>query len=236
MEDMLKLIFGGLAIGLCISAPMGPTGALVVRRAINNGRLSALLTGVGATFSDIIYTYLTIYFSYLAAMYIYPYRMVISLVSSVILILYGIYLFRSNPSRNIVPKTKGKNTYWKDFISGFFLTFANPLIIIFIITLMGTLTFLPSNPELHHTIIGLISVAIGALLWWYGLTYFINRIRSHFNVRSVWLINRGIAVFILILAIFGFWKGISYLDDATPGPDNTPLILETEQIITPEES
>ncbi|MDE7411910.1 MAG: LysE family transporter [Paramuribaculum sp.] len=229
MEDLLKLIFGGLAIGLCISAPMGPTGALVVRRAINNGRLSALLTGVGAAFSDIIYTYLTIYFSYLAAVYIYPNRVVISLVSSVILVLYGIYLFRSNPSRNIVPKTSGKNTYWKDFVSGFLFTFANPLIIIFIITLMGTLTFLPPEPQLHHTIIGLAAVAFGALLWWYCLTYFIHRIRSHFNVRSIWLINRGIAIFILFLAIFGFWKGISYLDDATPDSEQNSIVIESEE-------
>lgn len=223
--DILNLILGGLAIGLCVSAPMGPTGALVVRRAINNGRTSALLTGVGAALSDIIHTYITIYFSYLAAVYINPYRAVISMVSSLLLILYSLYLFRSNPSRNLAPKQTGDNSYWTDFMSGFLFTFANPLIIIFIITLMGTLTFLPAAPKLYHTIIGLAAVASGALMWWYMLTYIIHRIRSHFNVRSIWLINRGIAIFILLLALVGFYKGINYINEPAINPLINPTVI-----------
>lgn len=226
--DILNIILGGLAIGLCVSAPMGPTGALVVRRAINHGRTSALLTGVGAALSDIMYTYITIYFSYLASVYINPHRAIIAMISSLLLILYGIYMFRSNPSRNFIPKQATDNTYWKDFASGFLFTFANPLIIIFILTLMGTLTFLPSSPKLYHTIIGLGAVAIGALLWWYLLTTFIHRIRSHFNVRSIWLINRGIAIFILFLALCGFYKGINYINE----PGMNPVINVTSIIVS----
>lgn len=225
---ILNIILSGIAIGLSVSAPMGPTGALVVRRAINNGRTSALLTGMGAAMSDIIYTYITIYFSYLASVYVNPHRAIIAMVSALLLVLYGLYLYRSNPSRNLVPGSAVETTYWKDFVSGFLFTFANPLIIIFIITLMGTLNFLPPSPKLYHTIIGLGSVAVGALLWWYLLTLFIHRIRNHFNVRSIWLINRGIAIFILFLAFCGFYKGINYINEPAIEADlgSTVLIIQ----------
>jgi predicted PurR-regulated permease PerM len=41
------------------------------------------------------------------------------------------------------------------------------------------------------------------LLWWYLVTYLVNKLRRRFNVRSLWLINRTIGTILLVMAIVG---------------------------------
>ena len=59
MELLLYTIFRGLAIGVLISAPMGPIGILCIQRTLNKGRWSGFFTGLGASFSDMFYCMLT---------------------------------------------------------------------------------------------------------------------------------------------------------------------------------
>jgi hypothetical protein len=43
----------------------------------------------------------------------------------------------------------------------------------------------------------------GAVLWWYLITTAVNRLRSRFNVRSLWVLNRIIGSILIIMAIAG---------------------------------
>ena len=55
---------------------------------------------------------------------------------------------------------------------------------------------------------GYISIFLGAILWWFGVTYFINKVRRHFNIRSLWLLNRILAGVIMIMGAVGFVTGL----------------------------
>lgn len=52
------------------------------------------------------------------------------------------------------------------------------------------------------------SIFAGALLWWFTITYFVDKVRSHFNVRSLWLINRIIGSILMIMALVGLIMGV----------------------------
>ena len=41
MENLLYVLLRGFAIGVLISAPMGPIGMLVIQRTLNKGRWAA---------------------------------------------------------------------------------------------------------------------------------------------------------------------------------------------------
>jgi len=47
---------------------------------------------------------------------------------------------------------------------------------------------------LGHHVVGYLSILLGAVSWWFLITYVINKVRARFNVRSIWLINRGIGL------------------------------------------
>lgn len=209
MESILYILFSGLVIGVFISAPMGPIGMLVIQRTLNKGRRSALFTGVGAALSDLIYCLLTGMGLSFITDFIAQYQSEMQVVGSALLIVYGIYLFRANPSRALRPSAVTSNTYWRDFGTGFLFTFSNPLILFFIISLFARFNFMDTGYMIHHYILGYLAIAAGALGWWFMITYFVNKVRSHFNVRSMWLINRIIASILLVMAVVGLVHGLN---------------------------
>ena len=47
------------------------------------------------------------------------------------------------------------------------------------------------------------SICLGAMLWWYGLTYVIDKVRTSFDINRIWLINRIIGVIVMTVAVLG---------------------------------
>ena len=58
-SSTLQLVVKGLIIGIVVSAPMGPVGILCVQRTMHKGRLYGLVTGLGASLSDLFYAVVT---------------------------------------------------------------------------------------------------------------------------------------------------------------------------------
>lgn len=59
LEGILYMMWRGIAIGVIISAPMGPVGILCIQRTLEKGRATGFFTGVGAAISDLFYCLLT---------------------------------------------------------------------------------------------------------------------------------------------------------------------------------
>ena len=210
MEQLPVIMLRGLLIGVLISAPMGPIGVLVIQRTLNKGRWPAFFTGLGASLSDLIYCLLTGLGLSFVTDFIENNQKTLQVVGSVMLLAYAIYLFLHNPSRQLKPPMIQANTYWRDFATGFIFTFANPLILFFIIGLFARFSFLAPEFRAYHYVAGYLSICAGALLWWFTVTFFVDKVRGHFNVRSMWIINRVIASILIVMALVG---GVSAVFD-----------------------
>ncbi len=208
MELILYIIIRGLAIGVLVSAPMGPIGVLCIQRTLNKGRWSGFFTGVGAALSDLAYCVLTGLGMSIAIEFIETNKNILQAVGSVALLIYAIYLLRKNPAGSLKATQPKKASYPQDFLTGFLLTFSNPLILFLIISFFARFNFLMPEYYFYHYVIGFLFIFIGALLWWFVITYFVNKVRTHFNVRSMWLVNRIIGIIILVMSIFGLVTGI----------------------------
>lgn len=208
MELLPVIIYRGLLVGILVSAPMGPIGMLCIQRTLNKGRWPAFCTGLGAALSDLIYSLMTGLSLSFVTDIIEANHIMLQIVGSVIFIGYAVWLYRSNPARSLKPAVIQANTYWRDFATGFLLTFSNPLIVFFILTLFARFSFLLPEFEAYHYVAGYTSIFGGAVLWWFFVTYGVNKVRNHFNVRSLWLINRIIAVILILIALFGIGSGI----------------------------
>ena len=190
MEQILYILPRGIAIGILISAPMGPIGMLVIQRTLSKGRWPAFFTGVGAALSDLIYCLLT--------------GLCLSqVIGSVVLAAFGLYLFRKNPTRALKTPDNKSTNYWGEFISGFLLTFSNPLILFFIIGLFTRFNFILPEFLIPHHIFAYATIFGGALLWWYGVTTLVSHLGKRINVRSLKIINRVIATILLLMALMG---------------------------------
>lgn len=129
MESLLYIVIRGIAIGILISAPMGPIGMLCIQRTLNKGRWPAFFTGMGAALSDLIYCLLTGLGLSFITDFIETNQLLLQIIGSIVLAAFAFYLFRKNPARQLTTPQDSPNTYWKDFVTGFLLTFSNPLIL-----------------------------------------------------------------------------------------------------------
>ena len=211
---VMEMILKGTIIGIVVSAPMGPVGVLCIQRTLNKGRWYGLATGLGAALSDIIYAFITGYGMSFIVHFIEDPRILfwIKLVGSVLLFVFGIYTFRSNPVQSIRPVSHNKGTLVHNFVTGFFITFSNPLIIFLFVAMFGQFTFiLPDNPL--PQVVGYMFVVVGAVLWWFVLTLLIDKVRNKFDVRGIWIINRIIGVIVMLVSavvVANTWLGNSF--------------------------
>lgn len=209
LEGIIYMIWRGIAIGVIISAPMGPVGILCIQRTLDKGRREGLYTGIGAALSDLFYCLMTGFGLSFIEEFLERNQNVIQLVGSAVLIGFAIYLFRKNPAKDIKKPTEpSKNSPKKSILAGFLFTFSNPLILFLIIGLFARFNFLLPEIRFYHYIIGFMAIYAGAFGWWWLVTFFVDKVRAHFNLRSMWLINRIIGIIILIFAVVGIVSGI----------------------------
>ena len=200
---ILDLLIKGFIIGVVVSAPLGPVGVLCIQRTLNKGRWYGFVTGLGASLSDIAYALLTGYgmsfiFDFISANQFY-----LQLLGSIVLFVFGVYTFRSNPVNSLRPASPSKGTYLHNFITAFAVTLSNPLIIFLFIGLFARFTFIAPQIHLYEKIVGYLSIALGAFTWWFLITFIVSKLRTRFNVRGIWVINRTIGVVVMVLSVLG---------------------------------
>ena len=201
--DILDFVFKGILIGLVASAPMGPVGVLCIQRTLNKGRWYGFLTGIGACVSDIIYALITGFGMSFVMDFVgnEHNRFVLQLSGSVVLLLFGIYCYRSNPTKNMHQSSKNqKGTLAHNGITAFLVTLSNPLIIFLFIFLFAQFAFVVNDRPFEMTI-GYISIIIGAMLWWFGLTWLIDKVRGKFDNYGIVLINRVVGCIVVIFSV-----------------------------------
>ncbi len=222
MGELVLMILRGLVIGVVVSAPMGPVGIYCLQRTLDKGRLSGLYTGVGAAISDLIYCLLTGFGLSFIEDFINNHRDPIQLIGSVVLIFFGIWLIRKKPDGAIATEADhGAPSREGDILKGFALTFSNPLILFLIIGLFAQFNFVIEGMKFYHYILGFVGIIAGALGWWWLVTHFVDKLRGHFNQRTMKLINMVIGGVILIFAAVGIFSSTSAMLKAqnhTPPP------------------
>lgn len=229
MHLFVDILLSGLFIGILVSAPMGPVGMLCIQRTMNKGRWAGFFTGIGAAFSDLFYCLLTGFGLSFVQGFLDDNALILQIVGSVALIGFALYLFRKNPAASLKRPENTRNTFWADIVTGFLFTFSNPFILFFIISLFGRFNFLLPEYQDYHYLVGYSAILLGALLWWYVITYFVNKVRAHFNVRSMWLINRIIGSLILVMALYGIVGGVrDYIKNSNEEqPIHSTIIVNT---------
>lgn len=203
VENLLYILPRGLAIGALISAPMGPIGMLIIQRTLSKGRWPAFFTGIGAAISDLLYCLLAGFGISFITDIIERHQFALQVFGSIVLAIFGFFLFRKNPTRSLKTAEVDNRSYWGEFISGFFLTFSNPLILFFIIGLFARFNFILPEYIILHYIWAYLTIFGGAIIWWYLVTLLVSKLRSRFNVRSLRLVNRIVASILIALAVVG---------------------------------
>jgi threonine/homoserine/homoserine lactone efflux protein len=176
---------------------------LCVQRTLAKGWRSGFVSGAGAALSDLIYATLTGLFMGLVVNFVEAHQRPLQLFGSIVIAVLGYYIFRNNPLKSLQRNPEQRQTLVQDFVTAFLLTISNVLIVFLYIWRYAHFGFvLPEHP-LRMTVLGLVGVFTGALLWWLFVTFIVSLLRRWFNIRGLKLMNRIVGSVIIALAVVG---------------------------------
>lgn len=207
----MDIIIKSLFIGFLCSAPMGPVGMLCVQRTLNEGRSHGMYTGIGAVIGDIILAFIAIAAAYgvgLSTDTINQYGGPLQIVGSGILIVFGYIIFRRNPSKNLSKLKETKMSTWKVLVSAFIITVSNIGTLFLFMALFARFSIINLDKSFSFSILIMLMVGIGALLWWILITYIVSKLRTRFNPRGLQVFNRIVGVVLVVVGIIGIFTAI----------------------------
>lgn len=119
--------------------------------------------------------------------------------AGIIVIGVGLRVFLSNPVKDFRDREKSNKSLWRDFYSVFVLSISNPYtIVIFVAFFSGIHIYSNVKAELvpYFLIPG---VFIGAMTWWFSLSYFLSRFKKNIRLRAIVRINKLGGIVILLI-------------------------------------
>lgn len=203
---IVSIIVYSLLIGVLVSAPMGPAGILCLSRTLHRSRRAGLLTGVGIMLSDVIYAIISFLGNGLLLDFLERNELIFRFIGSLLLLGFALLIY-FHPPRLKVKKEDitEKITPWQLVATALGLTFAsNPLIIFVYIALYSRFGLVPQEGQfLLYFLLTIFFIGIGAMLWWIGLTRFVNSFRNRSSITSLKIFNRIIAIVFMMISIIG---------------------------------
>lgn len=228
---MVITLLKGIIIGIIISAPLGPVGILCLRETIHGGRREGLLTGIGATLSDVLYGFVVYWGVGLVLDFVIQYDPHLRIIGGIIILIFALLLYQR--SRQTVKQTPtqrlSKIHGLRKVTTAFFVTVANPFIMLLILPLYTRFQFVRETPtpglELFVALLGL---AMGCMIWWYILTAIVRFIMERTGHGGIRVISRIIACILGVIGVVGIYTGTENLMSGEPSKSSR--LMEIKEI------
>ena len=201
MITVLEILLKGIILGLTVSMPLGPIGIIMINRTIKRGMLSGFFSGLGMASADTLLAILAgIGFTVIVS-FINKEMFIISLIAGVIIIGVGLKVFLSNPVKDMRNREMANKSLWRDYYSVFVLSISNPYtIFIFVAFFSGVHINGNVKPELVPFFL-IPGVFVGAISWWFFLSYFVSRFKKKIRLRLIVRINKVAGIVVIVIGI-----------------------------------
>jgi threonine/homoserine/homoserine lactone efflux protein len=188
----------GMVIGFSIAAPVGPIGLLCIRRSLNNGVISGLLTGLGAATADACYGCIAGFGLTFISRLLINQKIWLQLIGGLFLCYLGLATFMKNHSET--QRSSNAQGHVTAFASAFFLTLTNPMTILSFAAIFAGLGIATATNGYTSAIILVLGVFSGSALWWVVLTGIVDRLKNKLSPTIHQWINRLSGA---VLLVFG---------------------------------
>jgi threonine/homoserine/homoserine lactone efflux protein len=185
----------GVAIGFSIAAPVGPIGVLCIRRTLAEGRVSGLLSGLGAATADGMYGVIAAFGLTYVSNILIGYQSSIRLVGGLFLCYLGLKTYFSRPAEG--PALAGGQGLRGAYASTLVLTLTNPLTILSFTAIFAGLGIGTATGDYGSAALLVLGVFSGSAAWWLILSGGVSLFRSKFTPQTLGWVNKAAGIVIL---------------------------------------
>ena len=203
----IAFLLRGLAIGFSIAAPVGPIGVLCIRRTLTEGRVSGLVSGLGAATADAVYGCVAGFGLTFISDFLISQQVWLRLIGGGFLCFLGLKTLVARPAERAAP-ARG-NGLVGAFASTLFLTVTNPMTIISFAAIVAGLGLAGTKGNYVSAGALISGVFIGSALWWLILSSGVGVFRGRLNPHGLRWVNwvsgaiiTGFGLFALVSAIW----------------------------------
>jgi len=196
-----SLLWEGFLIGIAVSVPLGPLGMLCIKRTVNKNWKSGFLSGLGIAASDVIYAIVAGFSLTIIINFITDYEIYFKILGASMVVLLGLYIFMSNPAKDIQKFQRKGTTYVQDFLTAFLLTVTNPLSVFVFIAIFTSYSLVLQLSQLFEALLIIGGIFAGGATWWFILTGLAHLLRHKLTISTLWWANKIIGLSVILIAV-----------------------------------
>lgn len=198
----------GLLLGFSIAAPVGPIGALCIRRTLAQGPLAGFVSGMGAATADSMYGAIAGFGLTAISGWLLASQGWLQLVGGLFLCFLGVRTLLDEPAQQAdTDRTRG---LLGAYLSTFLLTVTNPATILSFVAVFAGLGLTAAGGDYASAGLLVGGVFLGSAFWWWLLSQLANRLRNRLQGGGLRWVNRLSGTMILgfgMVAIAGMLTG-----------------------------
>ena len=196
-----SLLWEGFLIGIAVSVPLGPLGMLCIKRTVNKNWKSGFLSGLGIAASDVIYAIVAGFSLTIIINFISTYEIYFKILGASMVVLLGLYIFMSNPAKDIQKFQRKGISYLQDFLTAFLLTVTNPLSVFVFIAIFTSYSLVLQLSQLFEALLIIGGIFVGGATWWFILTGLAHLFRHKLTINTLWWANKIIGLSVILIAV-----------------------------------
>lgn len=205
---MLSYIF----LGLSLAAPIGPVNAAQLNKGLQSGFLHAWMLGLGSMSADIIYM-IAVYVGLAQILEEPIVKTFLWLFGGFVLIYTGVEsIFQSD--HVLFRQKKEKESVFRSFLTGFFMSLSNPLTIVFWLGVYGSVLAQSAH---HYDTIQLLfyssCIILGLFIWDITMATMSSIFKNYLSFKFLKLISKVSALSLIIFGIYFGYRGVVFFSN-----------------------
>ncbi|MCX5758218.1 MAG: LysE family transporter [Candidatus Hydrogenedentes bacterium] len=193
-------LFKGIAIGLSISAPVGPMGLLCIRRTLAAGRACGIVSGLGVATADGFYSSVAALGLAAVSNLLLSWRLPLRLAGGIVLCVLGTRIFFERAAAEREKEEPGATRLLTAYSSMLVLALSNPVGIIFFTAVFAGWGLADTGGDYGGALLLVCGVFLGSLLWWITLSTTVHFLGTRLSPTILRRVNQ---VSGLLIAVFG---------------------------------
>ncbi len=202
---MIQIFLKGLLIGFSVAAPVGPIALLILRRSLSEGKMSGIVSGLGAATADLLCGLVAALGLGVVTAMIDAHRNAFQLTGGLFMIVFGFITFKAkDPSA--ADRPLHERNLFVAYVFTLLLTLSNPL------TLLGMVGVVaaagmggPEHTILENLVLGG-GIFLGSACWWGTLCSIAGWLGGKLGNRTLHVLNMLAGG---MICAFGLWQLVS---------------------------
>jgi threonine/homoserine/homoserine lactone efflux protein len=185
----ISLFLRGLLLGFSIALPVGPIGALCIRRSLLEGRVTGFVSGLGAATADGFYGAIAGFGLTAISSLLVAQQNWLKLAGGAYLCYLGVQTFLARPTG--VAANASARGLLGAYGSTLLLTLTNPATILSFVLIFGSFGLATNTNQTYGSALSLVAgVPLGSAMWWFLLSGGVSLFRARCTPAVLQWVNR----------------------------------------------